>query len=105
MVILVVMISLFLLLQDVSRLIYPNIAANNTQMFLWNHLLKDLDVLAKAIGRSEDDASLLMHMILADILSSINTANRKQQMKLFLFIPDAIWVPMKLFAYFSKHFE
>ena len=35
--------------------------------FFWKHLQCDVDVLAKAVGRSKDDACLLLHLVLQRI--------------------------------------
>ena len=35
--------------------------------FFWKHLQCDADVLAKAVGRSRDDACLLLHLVLKQI--------------------------------------
>ena len=35
--------------------------------FFWKHLQCDVDVLAKAVGRSRDDACLLLHLVLKQI--------------------------------------
>ena len=40
---------------------------NDLPAFFWKHLQCDVDVLAKAVGRSMDDACLLLHLVLKQI--------------------------------------
>ena len=40
---------------------------NDLPVFFWKHLQCDVDVLAKAVGRSKDDACLLLHLVLREI--------------------------------------
>ncbi len=49
-------------------MIHPAVNAADAKEFFWAHLVKDINILAKSIGSSIDDAALLMHMVLAEIL-------------------------------------
>ena len=37
-------------------------------VFFWKHLQCDVNVLAKTVGKSRDDACLLLHLVLREIL-------------------------------------
>ena len=41
--------------------------------FFWQHLIRDLDILSKAIGYSVDDAALIVHLILQGMHKSTYT--------------------------------
>ena len=44
------------------------VGMNQTKMFMWRHLVKDIDILAKATGKSIEDTILLIHIILTSML-------------------------------------
>lgn len=49
-------------------MINPAVGENNAVDFLVEHLRLDLQNVAKCIGRSPDDAVLLVHLILSGII-------------------------------------
>ena len=51
-------------LHSVAGLVKPPVAAEHLPQFLWDHILKDLELLAASLGRSQDDALILIHVIL-----------------------------------------
>ena len=52
----------FLRLQQVGALIKP--AVGDVLGFLWKHMVFDLETIHTAIGRSVDDALVLVHLLL-----------------------------------------
>lgn len=62
------------ILQAVTGLINAQIAADQVPQFLVEHLMLDLDILRQAIGKSHDDASVLLHIIFNHMMS-LNAGN------------------------------
>ncbi len=54
--------------QGLCDLVKPAIRAPHLPEFFWTHLEKDLELLAKATGKSLDEAAVLMHLVLKQIL-------------------------------------
>ena len=52
------------LLQAIVQMINPPIDERNVVNFLVEHLQRDVRVLAASLGRSPDDAILLIHIVL-----------------------------------------
>ena len=50
------------------QLIKPTLREQEIPEFLWKHLEKDLTLLGRALGRSVDEAVLVIHLVLQDIL-------------------------------------
>ena len=62
---------LILSFQSVAQMIHPPeqlVGMNQTQMFMWRHLVKDVEILAKATGKSIEDTILFIHIILTSML-------------------------------------
>lgn len=57
-------------LQDMQRIISPEIDIDQVENFLWAHILKDTEVIRQAIQRSEDDVLLLMHTLLIKMMNN-----------------------------------
>ena len=53
-----------------SSITHPVVKPEELPQFLWQHLTRDLDLLSKVIGRSVDDAALLIHLILQGMYNS-----------------------------------
>ena len=51
-----------------ADLIHPRIPSNVTQSFMWQHVCKSVQTLAKAIGRSIEEAVLAVHLVLESML-------------------------------------
>ena len=47
-----------------SSITHPFVKPGDLPQFFWEHLKQDLNLLSKVIGRSVDDAALLIHLIL-----------------------------------------
>eukprot|EP00794_Sanderia_malayensis_P015622 gene15622-17198_t len=59
-------------MRDTSDVITPPVNPKEVRQFFWNHLVRDINNLAKSIGSSTDDACILIHMILAEMLHNQN---------------------------------
>ena len=42
---------------------------NNVGDFMWKHLVADIEVVSKALGRNKEDVALFMHLLLKQMLS------------------------------------
>ncbi|XP_060586335.1 E3 ubiquitin-protein ligase rnf213-alpha-like [Ruditapes philippinarum] len=65
--------------QAIQRLIRPDIDVNNVVEFLWAHINLDIDDLQRTLGRSIDDALLLMHTIVNQIMRIHNDGTHVTQ--------------------------
>ncbi|KAH3807136.1 E3 ubiquitin-protein ligase RNF213-like [Dreissena polymorpha] len=54
--------------QQVTHLITPGIDEDNVQIFLLDHIRNDISNLKKALGRSDEDVLLLMHIAINSML-------------------------------------
>ena len=52
-----------------ANLIKPTINANEVAVFLWEHLVVDLEVIGQSTGKSSDDTVLTVHLILQHMLT------------------------------------
>lgn len=57
-------------------LIKAQVRPPEMSMFFWQHLQHDIHMLSIALGKSKDDACLLMHLVLKNI-ATFNVATRK----------------------------
>lgn len=55
--------------QNVRRLVRQPAQVDDISEFLWQHLVVDLEVTAKALGRNKEEAALFMHLLLKQMLS------------------------------------
>ena len=53
---------------NLVQLIKPALRDHEIAEFLWKHLEKDVTLLGKALGRSVDEAVLVIHLVLRNIL-------------------------------------
>ena len=53
-------------------MINPQLAVPNVQMFVWEHLQISIKIFAKSIGRSLEDAIVLVHLVLKNMLQEEN---------------------------------
>jgi hypothetical protein len=53
-------------------LIKSQVRPNEMSQFFWQHLEHDVSMLSKAIGKSRDDACLVIHLILKNITTTLN---------------------------------
>ena len=61
--------STSLFFKATAQVIEPRCEPSDVAEFLWRHLQRDLDVLARALGRSVDDAALTVHLVLHRMIS------------------------------------
>ena len=54
-------------MNDLFDLIKTPVAPNNVSLFFWQHLSYDIKMLSASLGKSEDDACLIMHILLKNI--------------------------------------
>ncbi len=54
--------------QGLCDLVKPGVRAPHLPEFFWTHLEKDLELLGKATGKSLDEAAVMMHLVLKQIL-------------------------------------
>ncbi|XP_072042938.1 E3 ubiquitin-protein ligase rnf213-alpha-like [Amphiura filiformis] len=62
--------------QEVEKLCHPPPPAGDIGAFLWQHLLKDLEQLSLACGKSQDDCLLIVHIVLQLITAEKRTGRR-----------------------------
>lgn len=55
------------LMEGLLELLKVKIRPVDVSMFVWNHLKKDVAILGNAMGKSQDEVCLILHMILRDI--------------------------------------
>eukprot|EP00795_Rhopilema_esculentum_P010371 gene10371-19073_t len=60
---------------SVADLIHPRLPPNETQSFMWQHVCKSVQTLAKAIGRSVEEAVLAVHLVLESMLKEDYTGD------------------------------
>jgi hypothetical protein len=51
-------------------LIKSQVRAQEMSQFFWHHLEHDINILSKAIGKSTDEACLIIHLILKGITTT-----------------------------------
>lgn len=49
-------------------LIHPAVDINEVETFIWRHIVADLSIICQSLGKSTDDALLLLHSILQHIM-------------------------------------
>jgi len=42
---------------------------NELPEFFWDHLQQDIKILAKAVGKNEEEAAIVLHLVLQQILT------------------------------------
>ena len=55
-------------ISDITGIVKPYIHPEHLPEFFWRHLEKDVEQLSAAIGKNKDDASMLVHLVLKEIL-------------------------------------
>ena len=55
--------------QNVSQLVRQPAQVDDISEFLWQHLVVDLEVVAKSLGRNKEEATLFMHLLFKRMLS------------------------------------
>ncbi len=53
---------------DLAKIVKCTVSVHNLPEFFWIHLQKDIEQLSTAIGRSQDEAAILIHHVLKKIL-------------------------------------
>ena len=53
---------------DLARIVKCSVSAHGLPEFFWMHLQKDLENLSSCIGKNLDEAALLIHLVLKEIL-------------------------------------
>lgn len=53
-------------------MIHPKPNAADVQMFIWKHLQISVQIFAKSIGRSLEDAIIFVHLVLQNMLEKGN---------------------------------
>ena len=56
--------------EGLLELVKPTLHPNELPEFFWGHLEKDLQLLSKALGKSMDEAAIVVHLVLRRILTS-----------------------------------
>ncbi len=54
---------------DLARIVKPHVPPQHLSEFFWRHLEQDIKHLSIATGRSIDDAILLVHLVLKEMLT------------------------------------
>ncbi len=67
---------------DLARIVKPHVPPQHLSEFFWRHLEQDIRQLSVATGKSMDDATLLVHLVLKDLLTKDPpTGNFAENMK------------------------
>ena len=53
---------------DIAQLIKPRVPGNALAEFFWRHLDKDIQLLGRAVGKGYEEAAIIVHLILKEIL-------------------------------------
>lgn len=80
----------FIILQHiceaVANVAVPPVGTGQSLNHFWHHLEKDFQILQLALGRSMDDAALLVHLLLKKMLTTLPTKHGMlTQNKFYLF--------------------
>ena len=54
---------------DIVPLVKPHVPVQALPEFFWSHLDKDIELLGRAIGRGYEEAAIVIHLVLKEILS------------------------------------
>ena len=54
-------------MQGLISLTHGTVEQDDLAQFFWHHLEHDIGILGKAVGKSEDDVCLLLHLILKNM--------------------------------------
>ena len=56
--------------EGLLELVKPTVRANELPEFFWGHLKKDLQLLSTALGKSTEEAAIVVHLVLQHIMTS-----------------------------------
>ena len=54
---------------DIAQLVKPHVQVQGLPEFFWSHLDKDIQLLGRAIGRGYEEAAMVVHLVLKEILT------------------------------------
>ena len=54
---------------DIVQLVKPHVPVQALPEFFWRHLDKDIQLLGRAIGRGYEEAAMVVHLVLKEILT------------------------------------
>ncbi len=54
---------------ELAALVRPHVKPNKLPEFFWMHLRKDIEQLSRVTGKGLDEAAIIVHLVLRDILT------------------------------------
>jgi hypothetical protein len=58
-------------MHDLAHLVKPFENPHHLPEFFWNHLSKDIEHLSHVTGKGVEDAAIIVHLVLSQILTNI----------------------------------
>ena len=53
---------------DIAQLVKPHVPVRALPEFFWLHLNKDIEQLSRAVGKAYEEAAMIVHLVLREIL-------------------------------------
>lgn len=53
---------------DIVQLVKPHVPVPGLPEFFWRHLDKDIELLGRAVGKGYEEAAMIIHLVLREIL-------------------------------------
>ena len=53
---------------DIVQLVKPHVPVQYLPEFFWRHLDKDIELLGRAVGKGYEEAAMIVHLVLREIL-------------------------------------
>ena len=53
---------------DIVQLVKPHVPVQGLSEFFWRHLDKDIELLGRAAGKGYEEAAMIVHLVLREIL-------------------------------------
>ena len=53
---------------DIVQLVKPHVPVQGLPEFFWRHLDKDIELLGRAVGKGYEEAAMIVHLVLREIL-------------------------------------
>lgn len=63
---------------DLGQLVKPFVSHDDLPEFFWMHLQKDIEQLSKLIGKGPEEAAMIIHLVLKNILTKNPPGKRDQ---------------------------
>ena len=54
---------------DIVQMVKPHVQVQGLPDFFWRHLDKDIELLGRAVGKGYEEAAMIVHLVLKEILT------------------------------------